>query len=94
MPAREALSIGLISRVAEGSELENAVSSLVDDLRAKSGAVLRITVRGLRELSSRGFEEGLRRSENIYIEELLATTDVEEGVRAFLEKRKPSWRHR
>jgi cyclohexa-1,5-dienecarbonyl-CoA hydratase len=94
IPAREALSIGLISRVAAGSELENAVSSLVDDLRAKSGAVLRITVRGLRELSSRGFEEGLRRSENIYIEELLATTDVEEGVRAFLEKRKPSWRHR
>jgi enoyl-CoA hydratase/carnithine racemase len=55
---------------------------------------LRIAVKALRELSLRGFDEALRRSEEVYRTELLATEDVEEGVRAFLEKRKPRWTHR
>jgi enoyl-CoA hydratase/carnithine racemase len=66
----------------------------VDDLLGKSGAVLRTTVKGLRELSLRGFREALELSERLYREELLRTEDVEEGVRAFLEKRKPRWTHR
>jgi enoyl-CoA hydratase/carnithine racemase len=30
----------------------------------------------------------------LYREELLRTHDVEEGIRAFVEKRKPRWLHR
>lgn len=92
--AQEALSIGLISRVAPSGQLEMALANLTGELLAKSGSVLRITVRALRELSLRGFEEALRRSEEVYLNELLATEDVEEGVRAFVEKRKPRWTHR
>jgi hypothetical protein len=36
----------------------------------------------------------LKRSEETYLNELLKTEDVEEGVRAFVEKRKPIWKHR
>jgi enoyl-CoA hydratase/carnithine racemase len=56
--------------------------------------VLRLTLRGLRELSLRGFDAALKRSEEIYCRELLRTEDVEEGVQAFLAKRPPQWRHR
>jgi enoyl-CoA hydratase/carnithine racemase len=41
-----------------------------------------------------GFGEALKRSEEIYCQELLQTEDVEEGVQAFLAKRAPVWRHR
>jgi enoyl-CoA hydratase/carnithine racemase len=51
-------------------------------------------VTALRELSLRGFSDALRRSEEIYRDGLLRTDDVEEGVRAFLDKRKPRWTHR
>jgi cyclohexa-1,5-dienecarbonyl-CoA hydratase len=94
LSAREALSMGLISRVAPPGQLEAALASLLDELLGKSGAVLRITLKGLRELSLRGLTEALQRSEQIYCNELLATADVEEGVRAFLDKRKPRWTHR
>jgi cyclohexa-1,5-dienecarbonyl-CoA hydratase len=92
--AREALDMGLISRVLPGNQLETGVESLLEDLLGKSGAVLRVTVKGLRELSLKGFSAALASSEQLYREELLRTHDVEEGIRAFVEKRKARWLHR
>lgn len=92
--ARQALAIGLINRVVPSDQLETALNSLVEELLSKSSAVLRITLRALRELSLNGFLDALKRSEQIYCQELLQTEDVEEGVRAFLDKRKPDWKHR
>jgi cyclohexa-1,5-dienecarbonyl-CoA hydratase len=92
--AQEALTMGLVNRVLPNGQLEAGLESLLEDLLGKSGAVLRITVKGLRELSLMGFSEALRRSEDLYREELLRTDDVEEGIRAFIEKRKPRWSHR
>lgn len=92
--AAEAKAMGLVSRVCADGEFEAALQSLADELLAKSGAVLRLTVKGLRELSLRGLDAALKRSEEIYCRELLQTEDVEEGVQAFLAKRAPQWRHR
>lgn len=92
--AREAQALGLINRVFADHELNGGVQTLLEELLGKSGAVLRLTVQGLRELSLRGFNEALQRSEEIYCTQLLKTRDVEEGVKAFLEKRAPNWSHR
>jgi len=92
--AQEALAIGLINRVLPSEQLETGLQSLLEELLGKSGAVLRIALKGLRELCLQEFSHALKRSEEIYREELLRTEDVEEGVRAFLEKRKPQWKHR
>jgi len=92
--AREAEAMGLINRVCVDDELERGVDSLVRELLSKSGAVLRLTVKGLRELSLRDFDAALQRAEQIYCDELLQTADVEEGVQAFIQKRAPEWRHR
>jgi cyclohexa-1,5-dienecarbonyl-CoA hydratase len=92
--AREALDLGLINRVFAEDQFDNGLTSLLDELLSKSGAVMRIALKGLRELSLRDFSGALSRSEEIYCRELLETEDVDEGVRAFLEKRKPNWKHR
>jgi len=94
LSAEEAARIGLISQVLPAGELDRGLETLLAELRGKSGAVLRLTLKGLRELSLTGFSEALRRSEEIYLRELLQTEDVEEGVRAFLAKRAPRWAHR
>ena len=91
--ARDAQSIGLVNRVFPADEWESGAAALRDELLGKSGAVLRLTVKGLRELALGGFEQALRRSEEIYCGQLLKTADVAEGVAAFLEKRSPVWRH-
>jgi cyclohexa-1,5-dienecarbonyl-CoA hydratase len=92
--AHEALAIGLINRVFPEDQLENGLESLLQELLGKSGAVLRITVKGLRALSLNHFFDALKRSEELYCHELLQTEDVQEGVEAFLAKRKPHWMHR
>lgn len=94
LPAREAASIGLVNRVVPRDQLGQALEELRNDLLDKSRAVLRITLRGLREIGLKELSAALDRSEEIYLKELLETEDVEEGVRAFAEKRKPKWLHR
>ena len=92
--AQEAAAMGLANRVVPAEELDRTLAALLDELRAKSRAALRIALKGLRESALKSFFSALERSEDLYLKELLATEDVEEGVQAFLEKRKPNWRHR
>ena len=92
--AQEAAAMGLINRAVPENELEQALEDLLEELKGKSRAVLCIALKGLRELSLRNFSADLKRSEELYLNELLKTEDVEEGVQAFLEKRKPRWNHR
>lgn len=92
--ADEARSMGLLTRVAPAGGLEAGVGTLINDLGGKSRAVVRIALRGLREIALDNFSRALKRSEEIYLEELLKTEDVEEGVQAFLAKREPRWSHR
>ncbi len=92
--AQQALAMGLVNRVFPGDQLESGLEALLEELRGKSGAVLRLAVKGLRELSLRTFFDDLQRSEAIYRNELLGSQDAAEGVQAFLEKRKPHWLHK
>ena len=94
LSAHEAASIGLINRVVPRDQLGEALEKLRNELLDKSRAVMRITLRGLREIGLKELSAALARSEEIYLKELLETEDVEEGVRAFVEKRKPKWLHR
>jgi cyclohexa-1,5-dienecarbonyl-CoA hydratase len=91
--AREAQAMGLINRVFADDQFQTGLISLFEELLGKSGAVLRLTVKALRDLSLRDFDQALRYTEGIYCNQLLKTADVAEGVAAFLEKRSPSWRH-
>ena len=92
--AREAQAMGLINRVFGAAEFDDGLKALLDELLGKSGAVLRLTLKGLRQLSLQDFNQALKRSEEIYCRDLLQTQDVAEGVAAFLEKRQPKWQHR
>ena len=83
-----------MNRVVPRDRLGQALEELRSELLDKSRAVLRITLKGLREIGLKELSAALARSEEIYLKELLETEDVEEGVQAFVEKRKPSWLHR
>jgi cyclohexa-1,5-dienecarbonyl-CoA hydratase len=90
--AEEAARIGLVSRVVD--DLDGALEALLGRLTRHSGAVLARARRALRQGGHGDFGEALARMERIYLEDLLSTEDVDEGVRAFLEKRPPRWRDR
>jgi 2-(1,2-epoxy-1,2-dihydrophenyl)acetyl-CoA isomerase len=92
--AAEAESIGLINKVVPRSDLNDTVDMYVDKLLTKSSAVLALTKRALREGAGYNFERALERSQDLYLHELVKTEDMVEGMKAFLDKRQPSWKNR
>jgi len=90
--AREALEMGLINRVISEDSLEEEVKGFVDGFARHSATVLRLTKKAAMEGLCDDVEGGLRRIERIYLEELMKTGDATEGLKAFLEKRKPLWK--
>jgi cyclohexa-1,5-dienecarbonyl-CoA hydratase len=87
--AAEAARTGLITRVV--ADLDDEVHRWTAALAEKSGAVLALARRAVRDGGHGPFAAALARTERIYRDELVTTEDCAEGVRAFLEKRPPVW---
>ncbi len=90
--ATEAHRLGLVTRVVPDHELAAAVDSLLEELRALSPTVLRLTRKTLAQLHSADLLQQLEEAERVYLSELMRTHDAQEGIRAFLEKRQPVWK--
>ena len=92
--ARDALEMGLINRVVSEDSMEEEVKQFVGDIALHSAVVLRLTKKATIEGLRDDAEGGLRRIERIYLDELMRTEDATEGLKSFLEKRKPVWRNK
>lgn len=88
----EAARIGLANRDVADTELELAVKEATQQLSSLSPAALAITKKANYAWDSMHFDKGLARAEKIYLDELMKTEDVSEGINAFLEKRQPVWK--
>jgi cyclohexa-1,5-dienecarbonyl-CoA hydratase len=53
-----------------------------------------MTRRALDLAHGRTFDDALSAVEDLYLNELMKTEDAREGLAAFMEKRKPSWKNR
>ena len=92
--AAEAQRLGLVNYVTDSGELEQKTQSVLNKLRELSASSLGLT-RAALELGGRhNFESALAEVEDLYLHELMKTEDANEGVRAFMEKRKPEWRNK
>jgi len=91
--AEHAAKIGLINALFDSTELEAGVEKLAGDLLSKSRAAIASTKKALRKARASLYTQ-LSQAEEIYLSELMQTYDATEGLRAFLEKRNPEWRHR
>lgn len=92
--AQEALRLGLVNHVVPPAQLEAKTQEILNKLRELSAPSLEATVRSLALARGRSFEEGLAKVEDYYLSELMKTTDANEGIQAFMEKRKPFWQNR
>ncbi len=88
----EAAEIGLANRAVPEGQLTATVEETVGRLAELSPAVLGVTKKALYGWDSMHFDKGLGRAEKIYMEELVKTEDAQEGIAAFLEKRRPVWK--
>lgn len=87
----EAYDLGLATSSVPPGQIVRAMAELLDRLKSLSPAALAITRKAIYAWDSMHFDKGLARAEKIYLEELMKTSDAQEGIRAFLEKRQPRW---
>lgn len=89
--AEEALATGLVREIA-ADPLGQARAMIAKDLLPRSPSSLRFAERAARLGLAELLERQLPTLERIYLEELMATPDANEGLAAFLEKRPPQYR--
>jgi enoyl-CoA hydratase/carnithine racemase len=89
---REAAETGLANRAVPEEQVASAVQEAVDRLTELSPAALAVTKKAIYAWDSIHLDKGLARAEKIYLEELMKTADAQEGIGAFLGKRKPVWK--
>ena len=85
----EALAAGLVNGLAD--DPETLVAECVARVAQLSPAAMALAKKAFYAWDSIHFDKGLARSEQIYFDELMKTTDAQEGIQAHLERRRPLW---
>jgi enoyl-CoA hydratase/carnithine racemase len=88
--ANEALRLGLATRVVPDERLDTEIDALAAQLAAHSPVALRLGKEAVYTMAEMEYGAALR-----YLREMIvltaSTDDANEGIRAFLEKRSPTW---
>lgn len=92
--AIEGQSLGLVNCVVDESQLEVRTQEVLSRFREESAVVLEAARRAIFTSFYGKFEEDLTKIEEQYLVNLMELNDPREGIQAFMEKRKPNWRHR
>jgi cyclohexa-1,5-dienecarbonyl-CoA hydratase len=91
--AQEAQSFGLVGEVfINKDEMDARVDAWIEEhILPKSASSLRYALRAARSNFNKVFLEELKALEDVYLNQLMETKDANEGINAFIEKRKPVW---
>lgn len=90
--AAAAERLGLVNAVFPAAEFDAKCEEWLQKIYKQSASSLRFAKRAFRLAQSADFEERLAAVERLYLEELMKTNDANEGLNAFIEKRKPVWK--
>ncbi|MCB1680194.1 MAG: enoyl-CoA hydratase/isomerase family protein [Halioglobus sp.] len=89
--AQQALRLGLVSEVVETAQLDAAVKQLVDALLDNGPVAVRAAKQLVAEVAGRSIDAALIEHTCERIAALRVSPEGQEGLGAFLEKRRPQW---
>jgi cyclohexa-1,5-dienecarbonyl-CoA hydratase len=92
--AAEAEKMGLVNKIVPLASFDSGLESFLQPFSELSLVGVRHSKKGIHLGLETSFLEGLERIEKTYLRELMATEDAREGLKAFMEKRKPLWKNK
>ena len=93
MDAEEAERSGLVARIVAAGELEKEALQIAQQIAAKSLPVVRLLKESVKAAFETSLTQGVKTERRLF-HSTFALDDRREGMRAFVEKRKPKFRHR
>ena len=91
--AKTAYAIGLVNHVVPVDQLQQKTMEIAQRIAEKSPIALQLAKEAVKLASRSNLDEGLRREVDLFAL-CFSTEDKDEGVSAFLEKRKPAFKGR
>ena len=91
--AETAHAIGLVNHVVPADQLEAKTMEIANRIAEKSPVALRLAKEAVKLAARSNLDEGLRREVDLFAL-VFSSEDKDEGVKAFLEKRKPEFKGR
>jgi cyclohexa-1,5-dienecarbonyl-CoA hydratase len=83
-----------VNKVVPEAQLPATVEGIVNKIGEFSGPVLEVTKKVIASSQGMPLVQAMKRSQDIYLNQLQSLEDVQEGIRAVLEKRKPVWKNK
>jgi cyclohexa-1,5-dienecarbonyl-CoA hydratase len=94
LSADEAFQLGLVNKVVAEADLPKMVGDVLGRIGEISAPVLEMTKKVIGSTQGLPLETAIKRSQDIYLNQLMDLEDAQEGLRAVLEKRKPVWKNK
>jgi enoyl-CoA hydratase/carnithine racemase len=91
--AEDAVRIGLVNRLATPGREHAEAIELAEKIASKSALTVKIGKEAFYRQAEMPLAEAYKYASEIMVENMLAR-DAEEGIRAFIEKREPTWQDR
>jgi len=94
LSATEAQRLGLVSRVIPEEKLAAELKVILTKISEQSAPVLEMAKRVIYDTIGLPLPDAMKKSADIYLNQLMDLEDAQEGLRAAVEKRKPVWQDR
>ena len=91
LSAQEALGYGLVNRVVPVESFLDEAISLAEGIAGQAPAAVRAGKEAVNAVFEGSLADGLSKEKDLFYS-LFSTEDQKEGMRAFIEKRKPNWK--
>jgi cyclohexa-1,5-dienecarbonyl-CoA hydratase len=90
----EAMDIGLINKVVPLDSFDTELEEFLKPIQELSLVGLKYSKKGMYLGLTEDFLNRLGQIEKIYLEDMMASEDAHEGLKAFLEKRPAVWKNK
>lgn len=90
LSAQEALQFGLVNQVVPVDKFLDKALSLANKIASQAPVAIRLGKEAVNFAYDSSLTEGLSAARELFYS-LFSTSDKQEGMQAFIEKRKPNW---
>ena len=92
--AEEARQMGMLCCVVEDDQLVEATDKLVEEIQYNSPLIIRLNKQAVKKHLGMELPQAIQSVSDLFLNTLMKTEDVLEGIKSFEEKRKPVWKNK